>query len=157
MLAILEETGLAPRFLELELTETILMHASDSLDRHLERLSRHGVRISLDDFGRAYSSLEYLRRFPLNKLKIDQAFVRNVGSNRRDAAILSAVISLAGTLHLDVIAEGVGPENQVEFLLSEGCREGQGFFFARPLSPEAIAALLAEGSDRIQPPSPPKD
>jgi EAL domain-containing protein (putative c-di-GMP-specific phosphodiesterase class I) len=152
VLAILDETGLEPRFLELELTETILMHASETLDRHLDGLSRHGVRISLDDFGRAYSSLEYLRRFPLNKLKIDQAFVRDVGSNHRDAAILSAVIALAGKLQLDVIAEGVGPETQVEFLLSEGCREGQGFLFARPLSPEAIAVLLTTGNDRIQPP-----
>jgi diguanylate cyclase (GGDEF)-like protein/PAS domain S-box-containing protein len=152
VIAILGETGLAPRFLELELTETILMHANEALDRHLDELSRHGVRISLDDFGRAYSSLEYLRRFPLNKLKIDQSFVRDIGSNLRDATILSAVIALAGKLHLEVIAEGVGPENQVQFLLNEGCREGQGFFFARPLAAAEIASLLAEGSDRIRRP-----
>ncbi len=152
VLAILGETGLAPRFLELELTETILMHATEALDRHLEALSRHGVRISLDDFGRAYSSLEYLRRFPLNKLKIDQSFVRDIGSNLRDATILSAVIALAGKLQLEVIAEGVGPENQVQFLLAEGCREGQGFFFARPLGADQMAVLLAEGNERIQRP-----
>ena len=128
------------------------MHATEVLDRHLEELSRHGVRISLDDFGRAYSSLEYLRRFPLNKLKIDQSFVRDIGSNLRDATILSAVIALAGKLKLEVIAEGVGPENQVQFLLAEGCREGQGFFFARPLGAEQMAALLAEGNERIQRP-----
>jgi diguanylate cyclase (GGDEF)-like protein/PAS domain S-box-containing protein len=153
VLAVLDETALPARFLELELTETILMNASESLDRHLETLSRRGVRISLDDFGRAYSSLEYLRRFPLNKLKIDQAFVREVGTNHRDATILSAVIALAGKLQLDVIAEGVEPGNQVDFLLSEGCREAQGFYFARPLPPEAIARLLAGGSDLIQPPA----
>jgi diguanylate cyclase (GGDEF)-like protein/PAS domain S-box-containing protein len=152
VLAVLDETGLEARFLELELTETILMHASATLDQHLERLSRHGVRISLDDFGRAYSSLEYLRRFPLNKLKIDQSFVRDIDTSRRDAAILSAVISLAGKLDLQVIAEGVGPETHVDVLLKEGCHEGQGFFFARPLAPEEIAVLLAEGSERIQRP-----
>jgi diguanylate cyclase (GGDEF)-like protein/PAS domain S-box-containing protein len=152
VLAVLAETGLQPRFLELELTETILMHANEDLEKHLEELSRHGIRISLDDFGRAYSSLEYLRRFPLTKLKIDQSFVKDIGSNRRDAAILSAVISLAGKLNLEVIAEGVGPESQVEFLLAEGCPEGQGFYFARPLAAAEIERLLSEGSDRIRPP-----
>jgi predicted signal transduction protein with EAL and GGDEF domain len=153
VLAVLAETRLLPQFLELELTETILMHANEALERHLVELSSHGIRISLDDFGRAYSSLEYLRRFPLNKLKIDQSFVKDIGSSRRDAAILSAVISLAGKLNLEVIAEGVGPESQVEFLLAEGCPEGQGFFFARPLAAAEIERLLAEGSDRIRPPA----
>jgi diguanylate cyclase (GGDEF)-like protein/PAS domain S-box-containing protein len=152
VLAILEETGLAPELLELELTETILMQANQATEQHLARLSEHGVRLALDDFGRGYSSLDYLRRFPLSKLKIDRSFVQGVRHNVRDAAILSAVISLAGKLDLEVIAEGVGPESHLEFLMSEGCNEGQGFLFAEPLPPEQIAVLLGGGSDRIHPP-----
>jgi EAL domain-containing protein (putative c-di-GMP-specific phosphodiesterase class I) len=154
VLAILDETGLASRFLELELTETILMQASEALEQHFERLSRHGVRISLDDFGRAYSSLEYLRRFPLSKLKIDQSFVRDIGSNLKDATILSAVISLANKLDIQVVAEGVGPENQVEFLLRRAATRGRGSSSQGRSVPMGSPRYSPEGATRSSLPLP---
>ncbi len=149
---ILEETGIEPRLLELELTETALMEATPAVEASIARLNELGVRISLDDFGRGYASLEYLRRFPLDKLKIDSSFVRDVQSNERDRTILRSMVSLAAKLGLDVIAEGVGPANHLDALLDEGCREAQGFYFAEPMPAESVARLLAEGSERIRPP-----
>ena len=150
--AILGETGLESHNLELELTETALMEATPRIEERIAALSRLGVRISLDDFGRGYSSLEYLRRFPLNKLKIDRTFVRDIQTSRRDATILRSVVSLASELGLDVVAEGVGPGNHLERLREEGCSEAQGFFFGQPLPPEGVADLLSGGSERIAPP-----
>ncbi len=146
---ILRETELDPRFLEVELTETALMEATPRIEETIRALSELGVRISLDDFGKGYSSLEYLRRFPLNKLKIDRNFVRDIQTSRRDATILKSVVSLATQLGLDVIAEGVGPSGLLDLLLEQGCGEAQGFYFSRPLSAEDIASLLAEGSERV--------
>ena len=150
---ILEETGLEPSLLELELTETALMEATPRIERTIAELSEAGLRISLDDFGKGYSSLEYLRRFPLDKLKIDRNFVRDIQTSRRDATILRSVVSLAAQLGLDVIAEGVGPANHLDLLLDEGCGEAQGFYFGQPLAPEDVARLLAEGDERISPPA----
>ena len=110
------------------------------------------MRISLDDFGKGYSSLEYLRRFPLDKLKIDRNFIRDIQTSRRDATILRSVVSLAAQLGLDVIAEGVGPANHLEVLLEEGCGEAQGFYFGQPMAPEGVAQLLVDGDERIGPP-----
>ena len=149
---ILREAELDARFLELELTETALMEATPRIEESIAALSKLGVRISLDDFGKGYSSLEYLRRFPLDKLKIDRNFVRDIQTNRRDATILRSVVSLASQLGLDVIAEGVGPGNHLDLLLEEGCGEAQGFYFGKPLPPEDVARLLAEGDERVGPP-----
>ncbi len=150
--AILRDTGLEPRLLELELTESALMEATPAVEASIAALSELGVRISLDDFGKGYSSLEYLRRFPLDKLKIDRNFIRDIQTSRRDATILRSVVSLAAQLGLDVVAEGVEPANHLDVLLDEGCREAQGFFFGEPLPAERVAAILAEGSEHIQPP-----
>jgi diguanylate cyclase (GGDEF)-like protein/PAS domain S-box-containing protein len=149
---ILRETGLAPRFLELELTESVLMAATPVIEESIATLSELGVRISLDDFGKGYSSLEYLRRFPLNKLKIDQSFIHDIANNTRDATILRSVVALAAQLGLDVVAEGLGLTSNPQQLLDEGCGEGQGFFFSEPQPPAAVARLLAEGSSTIKTP-----
>jgi len=149
---ILGEVELDSHFLELELTETALMEATPRIEETIAALSELGVRISLDDFGKGYSSLEYLRRFPLDKLKIDRSFIRDIQTSRRDATILRSVVSLASELGLDVVAEGVGPANHLDLLLEEGCGEAQGFYFGQPLPPEGIAKLLAEGDERIAPP-----
>jgi diguanylate cyclase (GGDEF)-like protein/PAS domain S-box-containing protein len=148
----LSESGLEASLLELELTETALMEATPRTEETIAALSELGVRISLDDFGKGYSSLEYLRRFPLDKLKIDRNFIRDIRTSSRDATILRSVVSLAAQLGLDVIAEGVGPADHPELLLDEGCGEAQGFYFSRPMSPERMAHLLAEGDERIAPP-----
>ena len=148
----LRETGLEPRYLELELTETALLEATPRIEERIAALSELGVRISLDDFGKGYSSLEYLRRFPLDKLKIDRNFIRDIQTSRRDATILRSVVSLASQLGLDVIAEGVGRANHLDVLLDEGCGEAQGFYFGQPLSPTDVGRLLAQGDERIEPP-----
>ena len=149
---ILGEAQLDSHLLELELTETALMEATPRSEETIAALSELGVRISLDDFGKGYSSLEYLRRFPLDKLKIDRSFIRDIQTSRRDATILRSVVSLASELGLDVVAEGVGPANHLDLLLEEGCGEAQGFYFGQPLPPEGIAKLLVEGDERIAPP-----
>ncbi len=149
---ILDEAGLEARFLDLELTETVLMETTPRIAETIAELSKLGVRISLDDFGKGYSSLEYLRRFPLNKLKIDRNFIRDIQTSQRDATILRSVVSLAAELGLDVIAEGVGPANHLDMLLEEGCGEAQGFYFGQPLAPEGVAQLLESGDERIGPP-----
>ncbi len=151
--AILAEAELDAGLLELERTETALMEATPRIEESIAALSELGVRISLDDFGKGYSSLEYLRRFPLDKLKIDRNFIRDIQTSRRDATILRSVVSLASQLGLDVIAEGVGPANHLDVLLDEGCGEAQGFYFGRPMAPEGVAKLLAEGDERIAPPA----
>ena len=150
---VLRETDLEPGLLELELTETALMEATPRVETTIAELSELGIRISLDDFGKGYSSLEYLRRFPLDKLKIDRNFIRDIQTSRRDATILRSVVSLAKQLGLDVIAEGVGPADHLDLLLEEGCGEAQGFYFGRPLPPEGVAQLLANGDERIGPPA----
>lgn len=140
---ILKETGLAPCYLELELTESILMHDADASILVLQGLKAMGVKIALDDFGTGYSSLSYLERFPIDTLKIDQSFVRDITSDTGSATIVSAVIGMGKNLKQRVIAEGVETENQLDFLLARQCDEGQGFLFSHPLSAENFARLLA--------------
>ena len=125
-------SGLAPQYLELELTESLLMESANTTMSNMQQLTQIGVRLSVDDFGTGYSNLSYLRRFPLAKLKIDRSFVREAPSNNGDVAIVRAVIGLAHTLNLKVIAEGVETREQYDFLRDEGCDQIQGFFFARP-------------------------
>ena len=141
--AILRETGLAPRYLELELTENILMHDIESSARVLAALKAMGVRLAIDDFGTGYSSLGYLKRFPIDTLKIDQSFVRDLATDADDATIVSAVIGMGRNLKQRVIAEGVETDAQLAFLRAQQCDQGQGFLFNHPLPAEDFARLLA--------------
>ncbi|MDH3743803.1 MAG: EAL domain-containing protein [Acidobacteriota bacterium] len=148
---ILKETGLAPELLELELTEGILMQASTRIERILQRLCEIGVRLSLDDFGKGYSSLEYLRRIPLQKLKIDRSFVQGIGNGSHDPVIVSVIVALAKKLGLELVAEGVETKKQLDFLEQEECDYLQGFYFSRPVDPTKIEQLLTRGTERISP------
>ena len=139
---ILAETGLSADLLELELTESMVMHNPDEAVKLLHELKRAGVHISLDDFGTGYSSLSHLKRFPIDVLKLDQSFVRGVLSDADDAAIARTVIGLGHSLNLRVIAEGVETEAQKAFLAAEKCDAMQGYLFSRPLPATAFAALL---------------
>ena len=142
----LAETGLDPQWLELELTESILMERAEETAAVLQRLRDVGVRLSVDDFGTGYSSLSYVKTFPLDRLKIDQSFVRGVCTDPNDTAIVRAILELGHTLRLDVVAEGVETEEQVTWLRQEGCEEAQGFFFSRPVPADEVAGLLRRGS-----------
>jgi diguanylate cyclase (GGDEF)-like protein/PAS domain S-box-containing protein len=144
--SILEETGLAPRYLELELTESVLMHDAESSVSVLEALKGMGVRLAIDDFGTGYSSLSYLKRFPIDTLKIDRSFVCDIASDGNDSTIVSAVIAMSRTLGQRVIAEGVETQEQLAFLRTRQCEEGQGFHFSRPLSAEDFRRLLLTGN-----------
>ncbi|MEO5657153.1 MAG: EAL domain-containing protein, partial [Nitrospiria bacterium] len=142
---VLGETGFPADSLDLELTESTIMHNAQATIATLHELKRMGVRFSIDDFGTGYSSLSYLKRFPIHILKIDPSFVRDVATNGTDAAIATAIIALAHSLHLTVIAEGVETQEQLEFLRANGCNEIQGFLFSRPLTAEAFTTLLKSG------------
>lgn len=139
----LRETHLAPEYLELELTESITMrHVETSITMLLE-LRAMGVRLSIDDFGTGYSSLSHLQRFPLNMLKIDQSFIRDVTSNSANVSITRAIISLAHSMNLSVLAEGVETDEQLTLLRGQGCDEVQGHYFGRPMSAEEFAQLFS--------------
>lgn len=143
--ATLAETGLAPCYLELELTESVLMRDAESADSVLHALAEMGVKLAIDDFGTGYSSLSYLRRFPINTLKIDQSFVKHMSGNPDDATIVSAVISMGKSLRQRVIAEGVETSEQYGFLRAQQCDEGQGYYFGRPVPAKSLASLLQTG------------
>ncbi len=143
---ILAETGLAPRFLELELTESILMHDAAASTQVLAALKAMGMKLAIDDFGTGYSSLSYLKRFPIDTLKIDQSFVRDVATDGDDATIVGAVIEMGRNLKQRVIAEGIETPAQLDFLRAQHCDEGQGFHFSHPLSAEAFGHLLPRAS-----------
>jgi EAL domain-containing protein (putative c-di-GMP-specific phosphodiesterase class I) len=139
----LSKSGLPAELLELELTESILLQDVERTLDTVRQLKTLGVRLAIDDFGTGYSSLSYLKRFAVDKLKIDQSFVRDISSDPDDAAIVRAIIQLATSLRLGIIAEGVETEVQMEFLRLEGCREVQGYFIGRPMPAEVLAARLA--------------
>lgn len=141
---ILKETGLDPRFLELELTEGSVMKDPDEAIGKLHELKAMGVKISIDDFGTGYSSLNYLKRFPIDTLKVDQSFVSDVNTDSDDAAIVTAIITLAHALNLNVIAEGVETQEQLDFLRLLNCDEVQGFLFGKALVVEEFTELLVE-------------
>ncbi len=131
---ILQETGLEPRYLELELTEGIIMQDAESTIATLHTLKQEGVLLSVDDFGTGYSSLSYLKRFPLDKLKIDQSFIRDLGTQENSLMIIKAIISMAHSLKLKVIAEGVETAEQLQFLKAHQCDQTQGFYVSQPLT-----------------------
>ena len=138
---IIDETGLAPEFLELELTESLLFSNEDVMFEILGELKAMGVRLAIDDFGTGYSSLSYLRQFPVSKLKIDRSFIRDLAQNGNDVSITAAIINLAKCLKLKVTAEGVETAAQLSFLRKHGCDEVQGFFFSKPLTAAEVASL----------------
>jgi diguanylate cyclase (GGDEF)-like protein/PAS domain S-box-containing protein len=139
---ILDETGLNPQCLELELTETVLLSSAHVCLSVLQQLVAMGLKLAIDDFGTGYSSLSYLKRFPVNKLKIDRSFVRDLTVNPDDAAITTAIISMAKSLNLKVIAEGVENEAQLSFLRAHQCDEIQGYYFSEPLAVDAVTDKL---------------
>jgi len=140
--AVLKETGLDPRYLELELTETVLMQHAESTASVLGALKSIGVRLAVDDFGTGYSSLSYLKRFPIDSLKIDQSFVHDITSYEDDAPIVRAVLTMAKSLRQRVVAEGVETEEQMKFLRTHGCDDAQGNYFSKPVVAEHFAKLL---------------
>ena len=141
---VLADTGLAPELLELELTEGIVMVGADATVATLQRISDMGVKLAIDDFGTGYSSLSYLKRFPIDRLKIDQSFVRDIVTDTDDWAISSAIISMGHSLRLQVIAEGVEYAEQLEMLRRQGCDEVQGYYFSVPLPADDFAVLLRQ-------------
>ena len=143
--AILEETGLHPRCLELELTESVLMKHVDSTESILKALRARGVQVAVDDFGTGYSSLSYLRRFPIDALKIDQSFVRQITSAPDETSIVTAIISMGRSLKLRVVAEGVETQQELAFLQAHHCDEAQGYYFSRPVPAAEFAKLLESG------------
>jgi len=145
---VLAHTGLPPHRLELEVTETSLMRDSAAVLDVLDRLRASGISIAIDDFGSGYSSLGYLKRFPIDKLKIDRTFIAGCADAGNDAAIASAIIALGKALKLTVVAEGVETEAQLEFLRAGGCEVAQGYRLAAPLAAPALRALLRERAMR---------
>ena len=143
---ILAETGIPPAALELEITESILIQRSEYNLATLTQLSAMGVQLSVDDFGTGYSSLSYLQRFPVHALKIDQSFVRDIGKDPTDTALVTAIIAMAASLQLEVIAEGVETLQQARFLMAHGCHQAQGFYYSKAVPAEAFSALI--GSKR---------
>ena len=145
---VLAETGLDPKYLELELTESTIMRNAEEAVSMLNELHALGIGLAIDDFGTGYSSLSYLKRFPVDRLKIDRSFVSDIGVSGDDETITSAIIALAHSLKLHVIAEGVETSAQLDFLKERSCDEMQGFYFARPLSTDAISELWHSGAGR---------
>jgi len=140
---VLDRSGLEPSQLTLEITESVLMADPDTTAVRLEELRRLGVRIAIDDFGTGYSSLGYLRRLPVDILKIDKTFIDGVAEGPHESALARAVIKLASTLKLEAVAEGVSSRSQVASLRRLRCPYGQGYWFSRPVPAEAVPDLLA--------------
>jgi EAL domain-containing protein (putative c-di-GMP-specific phosphodiesterase class I) len=141
---LLKENGLDPRLLEIELTEGSIMKDPSKAIEKLQELRKMGIKIAIDDFGTGYCSLSYLKRFPIDTLKIDQSFVSDVCVDKDDAAIVRTIVTLGHALGVIVIAEGVETAEQLEYLMSVGCDVLQGYLFSKPLSTEAFGELLME-------------
>jgi len=141
----LQVSGLKPELLDLELTESMLVENPDETIDTLNELKGRGISISMDDFGTGYSSLSYLTRFPLDSLKVDRAFVMNLPDDKDAVAIASSIISMAQSLGLHIVAEGIETESQVGFLHSLGAHVGQGYFFSKPVASDKFAMLVRQG------------
>jgi diguanylate cyclase (GGDEF)-like protein/PAS domain S-box-containing protein len=143
--SILKSTGLEPRYLELELTETAVMRNFEATSVVLKSLSAMGIRIAVDDFGTGYSNLSYLKRFPINTLKLDKSFVHDIPQSTNNATIVRSVIHMGQSLHLRVVAEGVENAQQLKFLQAYDCAEGQGYYFSKPVDSRECQALISVG------------
>jgi EAL domain-containing protein (putative c-di-GMP-specific phosphodiesterase class I) len=146
---ILTETGLPSSCLALEITEGTIMESTDCASAVLAELKQLGVQLAIDDFGTGYSSLSYVHRFPIDSLKIDRSFVREMSSQDEPSEIVRAIVNLAHNLGLDVIAEGVETQSQLDHLTRLGCDYGQGYLFSPPVAAEAATALVLAGDDRL--------
>lgn len=148
--SIITETKLDPSYLELEITESMIMGDTEATNKTLKHISEMGITFAIDDFGTGYSALSYLRHFPINTIKIDRSFVRDITTDPDGAAIVTTIIAMARNLRLGIIAEGVETEQQSAFLSSHGCTRVQGYLFSRPLPAEEIAELLQQLSSTIR-------
>ncbi len=146
MTRVLAETGLHPECLELEITESQVMRQTEGMIMLMTKLSEMGIQLAIDDFGTGYSSLSYLKRLPIQKLKIDQSFVRDITVDPNDAAIVVAIINMASSLDLETIAEGVETAGQLALLRSKGCRTGQGYYFSAPVRAEVLYPMLKQNN-----------
>jgi diguanylate cyclase (GGDEF)-like protein/PAS domain S-box-containing protein len=145
LFSILAETGMDPKQLEVELTESVLMKHAESAEAILKALRARGVQVAVDDFGTGYSSLSYLRKFPIDTLKIDQSFIRQISAASEETTLLTTVIRMGRSLNLRVVAEGVETEGELAFLQAQQCDEAQGYYFSRPVPARQFAALLESG------------
>ncbi|MBW2712748.1 MAG: EAL domain-containing protein [Deltaproteobacteria bacterium] len=143
----LSQANLDARYLHLELTESILMESGDMTQEILNELRRMGIRIAIDDFGTGYSSLSYLQKFQLDELKIDRSFIKDIARNPNDASITRAIILMAHSLGLEIVAEGIETEAQKEFIREHGCRFAQGYLYSRPVPADQISKMLVERRD----------
>jgi len=143
LLRIIEEAGIDPRLLELEVTESVIIEGAGEAREALDHIAELGVGLAIDDFGTGYSGLAYLKRLPIDTVKIDQSFVRDLTIDPDDAAIVTAIVAMAKSLDMDVVAEGVETEEQLRELERLGCRRAQGYLLARPMPAAAVRALLA--------------
>jgi EAL domain-containing protein (putative c-di-GMP-specific phosphodiesterase class I) len=139
---ILKETGMAANFLELEITESMVMHNPERLIPILTKIKAMGIRLAIDDFGTGYSSLSQLRNFPIDSIKVDRSFIRNLPQDMDNKAITEAIITMGRSLNLTVVAEGVETKEQEDFLRQKVCDEMQGFYFSKPIEPDQFAVLL---------------
>jgi diguanylate cyclase (GGDEF)-like protein len=147
---ILQETGLDPTALEIELTESILIDGKKQSMQALNELKAMGVHLAIDDFGTGYSSFMYLKNYPVDELKIDQSFIRNLGCDGSDTAITQSIISMARSLRLTTVAEGVETAEQFDILRQQGCDIMQGYYFSAPLSPISVPTALEESMKRVE-------
>jgi EAL domain-containing protein (putative c-di-GMP-specific phosphodiesterase class I) len=150
-LAIVDETGADAHLLKLELTETMLIENVEDTIGKMRLLKDHGIGLSLDDFGTGYSSLSYLKRFPIDYIKIDQSFIRGRPGDAEDVGITKAIIALAKTLNVKLIAEGIDNPDQLAFLKREGCDEGQGYLISSSLPADAMRKFLGSFADAGSP------
>jgi len=146
---ILKETDLSSHYLELEITESMTMNVNHAIGV-LQKLKKLGVKISVDDFGTGYSSLNYLKELPIDRLKIDQSFIRNILEDKQNAALTSMIISMAKFLEIKVIAEGVETLEQFRFLEGHQCHQGQGYLFSPPVSAEDFTAQFFEKQNQFE-------
>jgi EAL domain-containing protein (putative c-di-GMP-specific phosphodiesterase class I) len=147
--AALHDSGLDPSLLELEITETVMMQNVQQGAELLRELKARGVHLSVDDFGTGYSSLAYLKRLPLNTLKIDRSFITDIPHDADDAAITQAVIAMGHSLRIRVVAEGVERDSQLDFLRRHGCDEMQGFLFSQPVPADEVQRLLTAQPSKV--------